>query len=146
MENTRDLLVRGVAGRQSEVNGRSPVYLEWVLRLEPPRDQKMEALFWLSTLTTDPELEREILESILAEEPFEPRARRRLLILDGKINTGDLINPDQYEQDLYPSISSSADRFTCPSCGGRLTYAPDGSSLECEYCNTRQFSAVKQHH
>lgn len=139
MESTRDLLVRGVSAAKARLVGEARFYLEWVLRLAPPKDQKIEALYWLSTLVTDPDHEREMLETILAEEPFEPRARRRLLIVDGKINTGDLINADQYEQDLQSITESPADRFTCPNCGGRLTYGPDGASLECEYCNTQQF-------
>ncbi|GAP22411.1 hypothetical protein [Leptolinea tardivitalis] len=139
MENSRDLLVRGVAAAKSRLVGEARFYLEWVLRLDPPRDQKIDALFWLSTLASDPSKERELLESILAEEPFEPRARRRLLILDGKLKTGDLIDPELYQQEINTTASSSSDRFTCPNCGGRLTYAPDGSSLECEYCSSRQF-------
>ncbi len=139
MENTRDLLVRGVAAAKARLIGEARFYLEWVLRLEPPKDQKLEALYWLSTLVTDEDREREMLESILAEEPYEPRARRRLLIIDGKLSPEDLINPDKYEQDVHDTGQSTADRFTCPNCGGRLTYAPDGSSLECEYCSTRQF-------
>jgi len=139
MENTRDLLVRGVAAAKARLIGEARFYLEWLLRLEPPKDQKLEALYWLSTLVTDPDQEREMLESILAEEPFEPRARRRLLIIDGKLNANDVINADHYEQEVSLPAVSEADRFTCPKCGGRLTYAADGSSLECEYCNTRQY-------
>ncbi len=139
MENTRDLLVRGIAAAKARSGGEARFYLEWVLRLDPPTDEKIDALYWLSTLVTDPEQEREILENILAEEPYEPRARRRLLIIDGKINTGDMINPESYVQELDVVSASLADQFTCPNCGGRLAYASDGSSLECEYCNTRQF-------
>ena len=139
MESSRDLLVRGVAAAKSGLIGEARFYLEWVLRLEPPKDQKIEALYWLSSLFTNPAQEREMLESILAEEPFEPRARRRIFLLDGKIKTGDLINPEKYEQDTTTPVASESDRFTCPNCGGRMTYAPDGSSLECEYCNSRQF-------
>jgi hypothetical protein len=60
MENSRDLLVRGVAAAKSRLVGEARFYLEWVLRLDPPRDQKIDALFWLSTLASDPSKEREL--------------------------------------------------------------------------------------
>ena len=139
MENTRDLLIRGVAAAKAKLTGEARFYLEWLLRLEPPKDQQNEALFWLSSLSTNPVDERGLLESILANDPYDPRARRRLLILDGKIKTGDLINPESYEQDINSPQTIPADKFTCPNCGGRMTYSPEGASLECENCNSRQF-------
>ncbi len=139
MENTRDLLVRGIAAAKARLVGEARFYLEWVLRLDPPKEQKIEALYWLSTLVTDPEQEREVLETILADEPFEPRARRRLLIIDGKINSDDLINPETYKQEQEAIPGALADQFTCPNCGGRLAYSTDGGSLQCEYCNSHQF-------
>jgi predicted RNA-binding Zn-ribbon protein involved in translation (DUF1610 family) len=139
LENTRDLLIRGVAAAKANLAGEARFYLEWILRLDPPREQQNEAYYWLSTLSTNPVEERKLLESILANDSYEPRARRRLLILDGKLKTGDLINPDVYEQNINTPQTTPTDKFTCPNCGGRMTYSPDGSSLECEYCNSRQF-------
>jgi DNA-directed RNA polymerase subunit RPC12/RpoP len=139
LENTRDLLIRGIAAAKAHLAGEARFYLEWILRLDPPKDQQNEALYWLSTLSTNPVEERKYLESILANDMYDPRARRRLLILDGKLKTGDLINPDEYKQDTETPQSSTTDKFTCPNCGGRMTFSPDGSSLECEYCNSRQF-------
>lgn len=139
MDNTRDLLVRGMAAAKAGLKGEARFFLDWLLRLDPPKDQKNEALYWLSSLASTPEEERRLLESILANDLNDPRARRRLLILDGKIKTGDLINPDRYEQEIDLPQVVKTDKFTCSNCGGRLTYSPDGSSLECEYCNSRQF-------
>jgi predicted RNA-binding Zn-ribbon protein involved in translation (DUF1610 family) len=139
LENTRDLLIRGVTAAKATLVGEARFYLEWVLRLDPPKDQQNEALFWLSSLATNPVEERKLLESILANDPYDPRARRRILLLDGKLKTGDLINPDAYQQNLTSSQPTMTDKFTCPNCGGRMTYSPDGGSLECEYCNSRQF-------
>jgi len=34
--------------------------------------------------------------------------------------------------------AAGADRFTCPHCGGRMTFAPDGQSLTCEFCEIKQ--------
>jgi DNA-directed RNA polymerase subunit RPC12/RpoP len=139
MENTRDLLTRGIAAAKANLIGEARFYLEWLLRLDPPKNQQNEAMYWLSTLTNNTVEERKFMESILANDPFEPRARRRLLQLDGKIKTGDLINPEEYEQDINTPQITPTDKFNCPNCGGRMTYSPDGSSLECEYCNSRQF-------
>jgi DNA-directed RNA polymerase subunit RPC12/RpoP len=106
--------------------------------MNPSKEERTEALYWLSSIAGDPVRERELLNMILVDEPNEPRAYRRLLMLDGKLQSEDLINPETYAQDTGTTITVSPDRFTCPKCGGRLTYTPDGTSLECEYCTTRQ--------
>ncbi len=33
---------------------------------------------------------------------------------------------------------NKADRFTCPTCGGKMVFTPDGMDLTCDYCNSRQ--------
>jgi DNA-directed RNA polymerase subunit RPC12/RpoP len=139
LENTRDLLTRGVAAAKANLKGEARFFLEWLLRLDPPKDQENEALFWLYSLSTDLNERRRFLESILANDAYDPRARRELLIMDGKLNTGDLINPEIYQQNIDTPQVTPTDMFTCPNCGGRLTFSPDGASLECDYCSSRQF-------
>ena len=139
MDSTRDLLVRGIAAAKSKSESEARFFLEWVLRMYPTREEKIEAYYWLCSLAVDPEQERELLNLMLVEDPDEPRALRRLLLLDGKLQEQDIINPETYHQVQSPAEPVNSVRVTCPKCGGRMTYAPDGSSLICEYCTTRKF-------
>ncbi len=139
MESTRDLLVRGIAAAKANSESEARFFLEWVLRICPTKTEKIEALFWLSTLATVPEQERELLNLILIEDPNEPRALRKLLVMDGKLKEQDIIDPETYSQVQEPAAPAASVGITCPKCGGRMTYAADGSSLICEYCTTRKF-------
>ena len=139
MDSTRDLLVRGIAAAKANSESEARFFLEWVLRVYPSKVEKIEALYWLSTLATVPEQERELLNLILIEDPDEPRALRKLLVMDGKLKEQDIIDPETYRQVQEPAAPAASVGITCPKCGGRLTYAADGSSLICEYCTTRKF-------
>ena len=68
-----------------------------------------------------------MLESILANDPTEARARRKLAILDGKLKPDEIVDPDHLAQPP-PDTQEANDpkRFICPKCGGRMTYTPDG--------------------
>jgi uncharacterized CHY-type Zn-finger protein len=138
-DSTRDLLVRGIAAAKSGNPKEAHFYLEWMLRLEPPLHQKIDAWYWLSESSTDAHTQREFLELILIHDPSDGRARRQLAILDGKLREEDIVDPDRVEQPIAAGARSSAIQgFACPQCGGRMTYAADGQSLVCEYCETRQ--------
>jgi predicted RNA-binding Zn-ribbon protein involved in translation (DUF1610 family) len=138
-DSTRDLLVRGIAAAKSGDPKEAQFYLEWVLRLEPPLHQKIDAWYWLSECITDAHTQREYLELILIHDPSEGRARRKLAILDGKLREDDIIDPDRIDRSTGIQPRSSAiEGFACPQCGGRMTYAADGQSLACEFCETQQ--------
>ena len=82
---------------------------------------------------------RDRLESLLSIDPFDLRARRKLGILDGKIQPDTNFNPDAVQiPATQVQQQTEGRRFSCPKCGGRLTYSADGSSLVCEFCNTQQ--------
>ncbi|HMD89580.1 MAG TPA: hypothetical protein VKF38_10495 [Anaerolineaceae bacterium] len=51
----------------------------------------------------------------------------------------EIVDPDHLAQPA-PSTQEANDpkRFVCPKCGGHMTYSPDGKSLVCEYCQSRQ--------
>ncbi len=134
-----DLLVHGMTAARTGQRQEAVYYLEWLLRLNPDRDQQSEALFWLSEVAETKEEARDRLETLLIIDPFDLRARRKLGILDGKIQPNLNFNPDVYHQPA-PQEAQAVEgrRFTCPKCGGRLAYSADGSSLVCEYCEVRQ--------
>ncbi len=137
--NTHDLLVRGMAAAKAGEVEEAHFYLNWLLRLEPAITERIDALYWLSQTCTDKGEKRGYLENILSYDPGEPRARRLLAILDGRLNPAEIVDPDRLTQpEENGPVKSKADRFTCPNCGGRMTYTPDGQSLSCDFCETRQ--------
>ncbi len=140
-ESARDLLVRGVAAAKAGEEKEARFFLEWMLDLGGDLDQKIHAWYWLSKVTGDIKLKRNYLENILANQPFHLLARREIMILDGKLDLEEIIDPNKIplvggDRDMDIGIRS----FTCPNCGGRMVYTPDGSSLTCEYCDARKSS------
>ncbi|PWH15493.1 MAG: hypothetical protein DDG60_05845 [Anaerolineae bacterium] len=113
-------------------------YLARALDLADDRETRVWANYWMSKVVNDPQEKREYLEETLAYEPTHPEARRELAILDGKLKPEDLVNPDALPTATAEAQTAQADRFTCPKCGGRMVYAPDGRSLYCEYCTRNQ--------
>ncbi len=141
---TRDLLVRGVAAFKARDFGEARHYLEWLLRLEPPTDQRLDALVYLAEISCDPAEQHSLLEDALALNPADPRARRQLAILDGKLNPEQVVDPNKLIPPTAPlrAVETAARRFTCPACGGRMVFTPDGQSLVCESCARREHSAA----
>ena len=134
-DDAQDILVRGIAAAKANEVEEARHYLEWALTLEPDPDQTEQAWYYLSTISTDLAEKRTWLENILANNPGDARARRALAILDGKLNPAEIIDPDRMKQAAaLPAQAGDAQRFICPKCGGRMTFAPDGMSLSCEYC------------
>lgn len=137
--NARDLLMRGVAAAKANDKQEARFYLEWVLRTRASKEEQQEARFWLSEVSESAAEQRELVATILAENPNHARARRKLAILDGKLNPAEAIDPDKLAQPTAAEPQrTKADRFTCPQCGARMVFSPDGSSLYCEHCTLRQ--------
>ncbi|HVN56625.1 MAG TPA: hypothetical protein VMT46_20030 [Anaerolineaceae bacterium] len=142
-DSTYDLLSNGRAAAKAGDIDQARFFLEWVLRVEDSLSEaRREALYWLSEITADLEKKRGYLEDILAVEPTNSRARSRLAVLDGKVDPRKIVDPDRLKQprsrDPIPLGAEEARSFTCPKCGGRMTFAPDGESLTCEYCEARE--------
>lgn len=141
-DSARDLLVRGTAAARSGEEKEARFYLEWVLSIEATIDQKIEAWYWLSRVSKDPKEKRNYLEDILANQPFHLLARRELMILDGKLDANDIVDPNRIPVQKGGNGERKVDveSFKCPNCGGRMVYTPDGTSLTCEYCESRRTS------
>jgi DNA-directed RNA polymerase subunit RPC12/RpoP len=138
-ESVRDLLVRGVAAAKAGANDEARRYLEWALRLDPTFQQCIKARLWLSRITDDAAEKRVHLEEILFTDPVHAEARRELAILDGRLDPGDIIDPNDLPGDGPDTPQSTqARRFACPHCGGRMVFTPDGNALTCEYCAQRE--------
>lgn len=113
-------------------------YLLRALDLADDRETRVWANYWMSKVVDDPAQKRAYLEETLAYEPTHPEARRELAILDGRLKPEAIVNPDALPAPSREPQRAQADRFTCPKCGGRMVYAPDGRSLYCEYCTRNQ--------
>ena len=81
---------------------------------------------------------RKALENCLAHDLGHARARRALAVLDGRLQADQIINPDKLSSAPEKLHQADAQRFMCPKCGGRMSFAPDGQSLTCEYCSRNQ--------
>ncbi len=136
--DTRMLLVRGVAAARAGEVGEARRYLEQMLRAEHTPEEFVEACLWLSRISDDPAEKRHHLEEILARRPGEPRARRDLAILDGRLRPEQIVNPDQLAAADATAQEAEARRYTCPRCAARMVFTPDGEALYCEHCGYGQ--------
>lgn len=137
-DGARDLLVRGIAAAKAGERAEARHYLEWSLRQQPSSDEQLEAWLWLSDVAEVREETRRWLEEVLANDPHNPRALRRLAVVDGRLPRGDMIDPDQPLPARVPQEGPvDVERFACPACGGQMAYAPDGDGLQCDHCGRR---------
>lgn len=107
-------------------------YAERALLTVDDIETRVKATFLLSQTTDDPAEKRDLLETVLAYDRTHAEARRALAILDGKLKPEDIVDADNLP--AQSAEQALADRFTCPKCGARRVFAPDGHSLVCEYC------------
>lgn len=138
--HSRDLLVHGIASAKVGEKEQAYRYLERYLYQEPPEKEKLDAMYYLSLVSPTEDEQRNWLEKILAIDPVEGRARRQLAILNGDLDVKKIVDPDRISlpaNQLVPA--DDLERFTCPQCGGRMSFSPDGLSLICEHCEAESF-------
>jgi Zn finger protein HypA/HybF involved in hydrogenase expression len=137
--NVRDLLTRGVAAAKADDADEAHFYLEWVLRAGASDKQQARAWLWLSQVYDDVEDKRFCLEQALAVEPTNPLVRRGMALLDGRLKTEEIVDPNQVQpQTPDEERTAEAEQFRCPRCNGRMGYTPDGQTLLCEFCGYHQ--------
>jgi DNA-directed RNA polymerase subunit RPC12/RpoP len=140
-DSTRDLLVRGIAAAKAGDRDEARFFLEWALRREPPLPDRLDAWLWLSEISEDAGEKRRCLEEVLARDPANPRGRRLLAVLDGKLAPDEIVDADRLAV-LQPNGAqrATAARFACAACGGKMVFSPDGQALVCQYCGRRRQS------
>jgi predicted RNA-binding Zn-ribbon protein involved in translation (DUF1610 family) len=135
-DNTRELLLNGIASAKEGDLKRARFYLEWVLREPCTSDQRVKALYYLGKVAETPQERLQWIEQLLMEDPLHPEARRDLAILRGQISAQGI--PDPNRPPAPPPTAPLAKRKTnCDQCGGKLVFSPDGKSLDCERCGLR---------
>ena len=126
------LLVRGIAATKAGDKSEALRYLDRVLFDSAATfDDKARAHIWLTQLTDDPAEKRQHLEKALSFDPSNAAVRRGLAVLDGRLKTEEIIDPDHHTPQATPSEPQpvNAKRFVCPQCGGTMRFEPGGAML-----------------
>ncbi len=133
-----DLLREGILLFKVKEFAQARRYLERALSVADDPQTKAQANYYLAQLADDPVQKRHFIEETLAIDMTHAGARRMLAILDGRLDPASIVNPEALPAPSRGVQAVEVDRFTCPHCGGRMVYAPDGASLVCEYCSGQQ--------
>jgi hypothetical protein len=129
-----DLLRTGIIEAKSGDHETARRYLDRAIYMSGSHEVLAEAWFWMSQVTDDALEKHKALENCLSLDLHHSRAQRALAILDGKLKADEVINPDQPLIVPEGMRQTDAKRFMCPKCGGRMSFAPDGQTLVCDYC------------
>ncbi|RPJ16409.1 MAG: hypothetical protein EHM33_33880, partial [Chloroflexi bacterium] len=134
----RELLRSGIIDAKAGSKESARRYFDRAVYISHDHEVLAEAWFWMSQVSDDLVEKHKALENCLAHDLRHARARRALAILDGKLKADEIIDPDHLPLAPEGLRSADAERFMCPKCGGRMSFAPDGQSLLCEYCSRNQ--------
>jgi DNA-directed RNA polymerase subunit RPC12/RpoP len=144
-----DLLVRGIAAAKTNDPRDKEEARHYLTRAvtaeDADLDQRAKAWLWLSQLEDDPVKKRDCLENVLAIDPSDPLARRGLAIIEGRLKSADIVDPNQ-PIELAAPAQPKVRRYACPKCGGKMAYDAAKRALTCDYCGNRlsEFQAIQQ--
>ncbi|MFN3491814.1 MAG: hypothetical protein ACK40V_06295, partial [Anaerolineales bacterium] len=134
----KELLRTGIIEAKAKHFDSARRYLDRAIYMAGSHDILAEAWFWMSEVTENHEEKRKALENCLSHDLRHTRARRSLAILDGKLKVDDVIDPNHLPAAPQGLRDADVQRFMCPKCGARMSFAPDGSSsLVCDYCTNQ---------
>jgi len=135
---SKELLRTGIIEVKAKHFDSARRYLDRAIYMARSHDVIAEAWFWMSEAVETKEEKRKALENCLSHDLRHARARRALAILDGKLKDDDVIDPNHLPPAPQGLRDADAQRFMCPKCGARMSFAPDGSSsLVCDYCTNQ---------
>lgn len=140
---SRDLLRSGLIDLKAGNRESARRFLDRALYMSSDHDVMAEAWYGLSQIIDDPAQKRQAVENCLANDLQHARARLALALMDGRLKPDEIVDPESLPPVPAALRQADAQRFACPKCGGRMTYAPDGQSLVCEYC--RRSPALEPH-
>lgn len=139
----RELLRTGIIEAKAGNRQGARRYFDRTVYISNDHEVLTEAWFWMSQVLEEETEKRKALENCLAHDLHHARARRALAILDGKLKVDEIVDPDHLPPAPEGLHEVNAERFMCPKCGGRMSFAPDGQSLLCEYCSRNQRFALQ---
>lgn len=140
VHNIRAVLRLGVAAVKEGNKDEAFSHLQRVILSSDSSDKvRATAWLWLSQVYKEPAAKRDCLEQTISYDPGNATARRGLALLDGRLQAGDIIDPEKLSRDapVDPQAVRVA-QFACPRCAGRMNYVADGRTLRCEFCGFEQ--------
>lgn len=135
---SKELLKTGIVEAKAGNKDSARRYFDRTIYMAGAHSVIAEAWFWMSEVTDELAEKRKALENCITHDMNHARARRALAVIDGRIKADELINPDKLPAAAEGSRAADAQRFMCPKCGGRMSFAPDGQTLVCDYCTRNQ--------
>jgi hypothetical protein len=136
---SKELLRSGIVEAKAGHKESARRYLDRAIYMSGAHDELAEAWFWMGEVLSDPIERRKAYENCLAHDLRHTRAKRSLALLDGKLKADELIDPNHLPSTPEGARDADAKRFMCPKCGGKMSFAPDGSNaLVCGYCSSNQ--------
>jgi len=139
----KELLKSGILEARAGHREAARRYLDRAAYISNDHEVLAETWFWMSQVLDEAAEKRKALENCLANDLRHARARRALAVLDGKLQADEIVDPDHLPASPAGLLEAEAKRFMCPKCGGRMSFAPDGQSLTCEYCSRNQRFAAQ---
>ncbi|MBC7879266.1 MAG: hypothetical protein H7Y59_19015 [Anaerolineales bacterium] len=139
---SKELLRTGIIEAKTGNQDTARRYLDRAIYMTGSHEVLAEAWFWMGEVIVEPVEKRKAYENCLSHDLRHARARRALAILDGKLKADEVINPNKLPAAPEGLRNADAQRFMCPKCGGRMSFAPDGHGLVCEYCTRNQALGV----
>ncbi|MCC6259718.1 MAG: hypothetical protein IT311_02550 [Anaerolineales bacterium] len=138
-EYSKELLRNGIIEAKSGHPDSARRYLDRAIYGASAFDVLAEAWFWMGEVLTEPAERKAAYQNCLSHDLNHARAKRALAVLEGKLKEDEIIDPNHLPQPSADPRTVDAKRFMCPKCGGRMSFAPDGSNaLVCDYCARNQ--------
>lgn len=140
--NTRfnHLLSEGIAAVKGKDFEIAETYLQKASDINPHDSRPW---IWLTETTSDLSKKIDYMESAVAADPLNAKARHGLALLKGKINAEELYDPDNEDQpnsDGEPVQASTLATYQCSNCGAQIKFSVDDRKLVCGHCGFTQLT------
>ncbi|MBT7782714.1 MAG: hypothetical protein HN741_07340, partial [Anaerolineae bacterium] len=133
----RSLMLSGITALKTGELNSARNYFERALYTARDHDLLADLWFYMSEIESDEAKKRNALDEALSYRMTHARARRSLAILNGTLKVGEIVDSNTIIAPTASERETNADRFECPSCAGIMSFSPDGETLICDFCTTK---------
>lgn len=92
----------------------------------------------IADVVDDEKTKRDHLGTVIAFDPTNPEALRRLMVLNGRLSEEEVARTyhhnDPHIEHIDQITARNAEILLCPVCGGHLTVHDESGQVECKYC------------